>query len=405
MKIQYLGYNIAKSDKLTISSFESPKGLDSFDINVIDLNHIYVWRNDENDSYCINKSKDYILLTQMINNSIKSKIIYIFPQDYCFKYNVHNKTNDEYYRKKELRKVLNQEFKYILENTFSIKDFIFEYENNETILCTNCYSSAFYFNKNCIFNFEILNNAEYTGKITTITNGIKFYTTLNIKSEEELFDFLEHNKLLKEKSEVPEWLKQIKFYNDETIMHKMEENNKKINDIALDNENNQKILEKNLYYKKMLIATGDELVNIVFDVLQEILEIDLASFVDKKKEDFKFEYNNITFIGEIKGVNSNVNNKMISQTDDHLSDFLDDIENEKDYPECRKILIVNHQKNKPLEERLDIHNNQISKANRDDVLIIETKTLLLILDKFRKKELVKEDFFNMLREKKGILSI
>ena len=96
---------------------------------------------------------------------------------------------------------------------------------------------------------------------------------------------------------------------------------------------------------------------------------------------------------------------MISQLDNHLSEFLDDIGNEIDHPECKKILIVNHQRNKPLDERMEIHNNQIAKANRDDVLIIETKTLLEIFNKFRKSELTKEVFFNMLKDKKGILSI
>ena len=83
----------------------------------------------------------------------------------------------------------------------------------------------------------------------------------------------------------------------------------------------------------------------------------------------------------------------------------DDIGNEIDHPECKKILIVNHQRNKPLDERMEIHNNQIAKANRDDVLIIETKILLEIFNKFRKSELTKEVFFNMLKDKKGILLI
>ena len=131
-----------------------------------------------------------------------------------------------------------------------------------------------------------MTRATNTEKVTTFINQKQIYTTLDIKSEEQLLDFLNHNKLFKEKTEVPEWLNQIKFYNDEEITQKINENNLKINDLKVDNENNKKILDKNLYYKKMLVSSGDELVNIVFDVLQEILEIDLTSFVDEKKEDF-----------------------------------------------------------------------------------------------------------------------
>lgn len=403
MKIQYLGYNIKNSDKLAISSFSKPQGFDSFDVNVIDLNHKDIWKNYSVYANRINLSGDFNLISNIVKKSKITLVVYIFPQDYLFEFNYREKSG--YINEINIRKMLDENIPIILKNSLNLENIYLEFEPNKTKIINKTFDSDFYFNKAYINEKNVMTRATNTEKVTTFINQKQIYTTLDIKSEEQLLDFLNHNKLFKEKTEVPEWLNQIKFYNDEEITQKINENNLKINDLKVDNENNKKILDKNLYYKKMLVSTGDELVNIVFNVLQEILEIDLTSFVDEKKEDFKFEYNNITFIGEIKGVSSNVNNNMISQLDNHLSEFLDDIGNEIDHPECKKILIVNHQRNKPLDERMEIHNNQIAKANRDDVLIIETKTLLEIFNKFRKSELTKEVFFNMLKDKKGILSI
>ena len=65
--------------------------------------------------------------------------------------------------------------------------------------------------------------------------------------------------------------------------------------------------------KSVLYTNGDELVQVVFEILEELLGCDLSQFVDLKKEDFLFTIEDTTFIGEIKGVNSNVKNPNITQ--------------------------------------------------------------------------------------------
>ena len=48
-----------------------------------------------------------------------------------------------------------------------------------------------------------------------------------------------------------------------------------------------------------------------------------------KKEDFNFEIDDKVFIGEIKGVTSNVKNANVSQLDTHVQNYIDEHEVDK----------------------------------------------------------------------------
>ena len=73
------------------------------------------------------------------------------------------------------------------------------------------------------------------------------------------------------------------------------------------------ILERNLHYKSILYTNSDELVSVVFEIIEDLFDISLKEFKDEKKEDFNFKKDGITYIGEIKGVTSSVKNEHISQ--------------------------------------------------------------------------------------------
>ena len=123
-----------------------------------------------------------------------------------------------------------------------------------------------------------------------------------------------------------------------------------------------------------------------------------------KKEDFLFTVEGTTFIGEIKGVNSNVKNPNITQLEVHYQDYCeehDDISEEN----IKALLIMNHQKNKPVEEREPIMERQINLAKRNGSLIIDTYTLLQILEKYRKGDMSRKEILSSFRESTGVLSI
>ncbi|UTY39396.1 hypothetical protein NMU03_00760 [Allocoprobacillus halotolerans] len=158
-----------------------------------------------------------------------------------------------------------------------------------------------------------------------------------------------------------------------------------IKNASKDIDNAKKVLKRNMRYKSILYTSGDELVDVVFEILEQMLGCDLSGFNDVKKEDFNFEIDDKVFIGEIKGVTSNVKNANVSQLDIHVQNYID--EHEVDKENIVSLLIIDHQRNKPLSQREEVHNNAIELAIRNKSLIIETITLLRMFEKYLSGEL------------------
>ena len=109
----------------------------------------------------------------------------------------------------------------------------------------------------------------------------------------------------------------------------------------------------------------------------------------------------MTFIGEIKGVTPNVKNDNISQIDRHCQNYVEDHEEEDG--RIKGLLIINHQRNKPLQEREAVHERQVSLAERYEVLIIETPVLLKLFEKYRFGELSREKWLETVKGATGLL--
>ena len=171
------------------------------------------------------------------------------------------------------------------------------------------------------------------------------------------------------------------------------------------NEDINKQLEKNFEYKSILYSTGDELVSVVLEILEDMLEYDLKDFVDEKKEDFLIKKDDVTFVGEIKGLSSAVQNKNVSQLEVHIQNYFDKLHEEGKEEKVKGLLIINHQRNKPLEERQEIHVHQKSLAVKYGSLIIETKTLLNLYEKYKLCEISKNECKNLFKENIGVLEI
>lgn len=392
MKIQYISYIKENIKNFECSTFSSPKSFDTFDINIINLNSERIWKNNINlSTEYVDCYRDFININDIIKNSTNSVIIYILPQDLEFKYGSSHYSI-------ELKNII-KDFLQILSKYLGLCNVKLNYENNETNIGDIISKSSFYFNNR---STNALTKSLLSNKVTTIKYDHHIIiTSLNISSYDEIISFLKEIKLIDSINDLPEWVKEYTFHDDASLKQSNKEIDGKIEELQLEKNNNISLLAKNNYYKSILISSGDDLVKTVFDILGKILNHNFEDFTDIKKEDFRFEYNNTLFIGEIKGVNENVKNKHISQLDNHL----DDLEYDEVIFTPKKLLIINHQRKSPLVERAEVDPKQIDKAIRDDVLIIETITLLKLYERFLNDEITKEEVYEIFRDKTGLLKI
>ena len=140
-------------------------------------------------------------------------------------------------------------------------------------------------------------------------------------------------------------------------------------------------------------------------MLEALLDCDLSSFKDEKAEDFLIKKDKHTFIGEIKGVTSNVKSEHISQLDVHYQTYLDKLRENTEDEKVHQLLILNPLRNKPLQSREPVHEIQIKLAKRNECLIIETVTLLRIYEQFLMKKITSEQCMEVFSTETGLLSL
>lgn len=406
MKIQCISNRNHHFSKIKCSTIGNPEAFDSFDINIIDLSYGYDWRSDSEYPNTVHLKQDFNNLRNIINKSQCQYIIFLLPQDLDVNYHYsfdYARNRYEYKNSERLKNMLNN---YFLVNLGEIGiDFVRScgFENNHYVINQKQYDSSFFFD--ICFESKPLQRAINSNKIITLRKDRIICTFLKLENEEAIFDFLNDLKLLNQ-IDIPKWLSDYNFLDDQSLKQDIVNQNQIIETankrIALDNER----ISKNNYYKSILIYNGSELVKRVFDILDEMLGTNLTNdFVDEKREDFIIQLPDITFIGEIKGVTSNVRNEHISQVDNHLSLYEDKLQEDNRQENLKKLLIINHQRNIEISLREEIHNNQVNKAKKENVLIIETVTLLKIYESFKNKTITRDGFLKMLTEEVGVLAI
>lgn len=386
-------WNIDDKDYI-VRELNNPRSFDEFDINVVDLRDDRIWICEEYSvTDAINIYSDLENIETIIKNSQKSNVVVILPQDITFKYSWDGECYENSIQFRSNLQLVNSS---VLNISFIPLDLLI-YENTTTKIKDNLYEAAFYFN--CPWA-NILTKSSKSEKPTTVRLDDIIITTLDIDGKEKLKEFFYKVGLLEDKEVLPQWLQSFKFFDDseqEKVISVskvlIEEQMRKINKA-------EEILKKNNEYKSILYTNGDNLVGVVFKILQQILNYDLSKFIDEKKEDFLIKKENITFIGEIKGVTSNVKSANISQVEVHLQEYLDKVE---DNENVKAILIINHQRNIDLKNRQPVHEKQIELAKRYESLIVETTTLIKIFEKYLRQELNSEDIEKMLIDNTGLL--
>lgn len=400
MKIQYLSYKKKNIEGFTCNEIKSPHAFDSFDVNIVSLDDYDVWKVSNNQGFPLDIDKELVNLYTIISTS-QSPTIILLPQDITINYDYWSNT---YHKYEYIRLCLNGLFSKNLRSLHA-SNYTYSFENNITKIHDLSIKSAFYFSN--VLSSEIISKSKDSNKPTTIYDSVNqvYYSFLKLERYEEIMTFLSYLKIDNKEIDIPNWLKDYSFFNDEKLLVEKEITSKKIEELIMESKKIEKSIDNNIFYKKSLIVNGDELVVIVYKILQELLAVDLSDFIDKKHEDFNFVINNIRIIGEIKGVTTNVKNAHISQLDNHVSEYKDSNEEVGIEESLKPILIINHQRSIPINEREPINITQEKKAIKENVLIIETYTLLKLLEKYRNSEVARNEIIEMITGRSGILNI
>lgn len=378
-RVQVISDSGSKKDdnRFTYTKLNSPNALDDYDINIIDLRDNNLWKNDDCSNKNINKSNDFQSISKMIKNSWKSKIIIMLPQNVAFKFNKWSSGRYEY--TKPLKDMIPNMTEIIGGLTSSIKKCSIAFENTLTEVGQEEIPAAFYFEDN---PFVGKTYSIRSGKMTTVLLDDIYYTTLELSNEKRIVAFLRFIGLLEEKAEIPDWFENIVMFDDQKQKTIIENSQKQIADLEEQIKLSKEVLNSNSKYKSILYTTGDELVDVVKEILSDMLGIDLSGFVDEKKEDFNFELNGKIYIGEVKGVNHNVKRENVSQLDLHVNGYLDD-NTDKTQNDIVALLIINHQKNKDPQDRELVNEQQVKLAEKYGSLIVETKMLLELYSDYK----------------------
>lgn len=280
------------------------------------------------------------------------------------------------------------------------------YENSITQINSSLVNSSFYIKNE---NYKKLTFSKDSEKTTTIFyNDNLIITTLDLIKKDEsviLYDYLREIGLIDDKAEYPEWLYKYNFNDDEIQNNSIESAKEqiKIQKEIIDKSN--KKLQENIHYKSILFNNSNALVDVVFEILEYIFDISLADFNDEKKEDFLFKKDNITYIGEIKGVTTNVKYEHISQLDVHYSKYLDKLQEAGITENIKKILIMNYERTKEVSSRDEINQMQIELAKKNETLIIDTKTLLILYERLLQGKITKDKVINYIKVNSGIVDL
>lgn len=409
MKIQIVSDRSIRYDckyDITYSTLNKPKSLDSFDINIFSLQDSRIWKCQEDVYNMLNCTNDLSSIERMINGSNNAINIIVLPQNYVHLY-YYLKNERKYYYRIELKDEIENLRKNLLGSIIPeclAYSYTLIYENSETTLNKSVFNSAFSFDNVYGEDVSVLTKSMGGNKATTIKKGNLILTTLDISSSEiDLEVFLKGINLDNEKIEYPEWLTEFKCFDDKQQEDLIDDNNKQIERLNSQIDSAKEKLEENLKYKSILITNGSELVETVFEMLEKMLDCNLQDFEDKNIEDFIIPKTDITFVGEIKGVTSNVKSEHVAQLDRHYQAYRDRLAEENRTENVKSILIISPFRTKQLSERGEVHENQIQLAKRNESLIITTDTFLKLYEMFVSDSITSETIINVFKTKIGLL--
>lgn len=384
MRIQLITERDLQSSQfpnLTINHFLTPQAIDEFDLNVIDLTSESLWMNKHNGTDRVNSTNDFKSIFKMVGSSSLAKVLYVLPPQLQYHYYFsYSKYQFSMWIKDCIESVLLPILDTVVFPAASI--FNLQFENTRTVINGIEYCADFFFTCSCN---GALSQSDHSAKTTTIKLDEEriFVTTLQIfESFASMTNFIHNIIYPPERNDFPKWFTSIQFGDDADQYRIIQEQMDLIDQAEKKKQIAEAKLSENDEYKSILYTNGDELVRVVYKILQQLLSCDLSAFVDEKREDFLIEKEECTFIGEIKGINTNVRYEHVTQCNLHLSQYMDQLEEQGKQETVKQLLIINPFRKTDPAQRDPVHEKQIQLAIKSDCLIIETATLLKVFETF-----------------------
>ena len=400
MKIQVISFKEIQEyncEEIKSSNFKNCNSFDEYDVDIVDLRNFQIWENNAANYESINIIQDLYHIGEIISNVKKSRIVIFFPQNCLHSYHL---ISSRYMNHIELKNNIGNMSKIIfgslVESEFYSSNI--KFENTSTLINDKKISASFYFT-NCK---NELTKSYKSEKTTTFQIDSLVITSLDLKTKLSIFEFLNQIGLTEQKQVEPCWFNLIEKFDDKQLKEQNIINEKKVKSLKDTIQNNNEKIQENNFYKSILYTNGDELIEATYNILEELLNCSLSEFVDEYKEDFSIEKEKNVFVGEIKGVTSNVKNRHVSQIDNHVQDYNDKPEEEKNGKIPKGILIINYQREREPSKRDPIGENQISIAKRDGSLIITTFDLLDLYEDFRNGKITSEEIIEKFSIQTGL---
>ena len=391
---------------IDLSPLSQPKSLDEYDVNIIDLSAESLWVYEKYEFTSIDDLNDICSIQQVITNSTKASVIIVLPKNCTCKFyyssNFH-RYNSGAKLKDYLSVFIGVVLRTLMPTNVRVGEVLFE--NTRTYISGIEYEADFYLN--VLSGHRVLTKSHLSDKVTTVALTDKLMvTTLNVASTQDcVTNFVKAIFAPKSAEEKPAWLSDVLFYDDTLQNEIIREREAEVERAKLAINEAQEKLRSNDRYKSVLYTNGDELVSVVFEMLEKMLGCDLSDFDDVRNEDFLIRAENYTLIGEIKGVTSNVKNDHVGQIEHHYQRYMDELEDKGLTEDVHQILIINPFRTKAPTMREPVHEKQIALAERNGCLIIETATLLKMFEAFLENRLTSAQCVKLFCERTGILTV
>ncbi|WP_022666746.1 hypothetical protein [Desulfospira joergensenii] len=200
--------------------------------------------------------------------------------------------------------------------------------------------------------------------------------------------------LQKRIQEIPEWVSEFEFQEEDRLKEK-------INSLMKDITNIQKELKQYRNYKGILTQSGDTLKDTVVDLLRSFFALNVTD-VEDFKEDAMIRDNEgkAIVIVEIKGTKGGIKRKYINQLDSNRERAGLD-------PSTPGLLIINDQmsvENVSERRETSVAEEQVNHSKNMNVILLRTVDLLFVVRKFENIENKRDEFLKLCSEGGGRLT-